>query len=97
MRARSVLERVLNELKAGKADGVEGEVIGAARVGEGEGFGAQVREWQEIATALLKQYARRYYQYEKSAYEQDFLELRELAEDAPRATLTLATRRDSSA
>jgi hypothetical protein len=44
---------------------------------------AQVREWQEIATALLKKYALRYYQYEKSAYEQQFLELRELAEDDP--------------
>jgi hypothetical protein len=44
---------------------------------------ARVREWQEIATALLKKYALRYYQYEKSAYEQQFLELRELAEDDP--------------
>jgi hypothetical protein len=44
---------------------------------------SQVREWQEIATALLKQYVRRYYQYEKSAYEKDFMELRELAEDDP--------------
>jgi hypothetical protein len=43
----------------------------------------QVREWQEIATALLKKYADRYYKYEKSAYEQKFLELRELAEDDP--------------
>jgi hypothetical protein len=43
----------------------------------------QVREWQEIATALLKKYADRYYKYEKSAYEQKFLELRDLAEDDP--------------
>jgi hypothetical protein len=43
----------------------------------------QVREWQEIATALLKKYVDRYYKYEKSAYEQKFLELRELAEDDP--------------
>jgi CHASE3 domain sensor protein len=42
-----------------------------------------VREWQEIATALLKKYADRYYKYEKSAYEQKFLELRDLAEDDP--------------
>ena len=32
---------------------------------------------------MLKKYALRYYQYEKSAYEQQFLELRELAEDDP--------------
>jgi hypothetical protein len=43
----------------------------------------QVREWQEIATALLKKYADRYYKNAKSAYEQQFLELRELAEDDP--------------
>jgi hypothetical protein len=53
--------------------------------GEELGFRSfgQVREWQEIATALLKKYADRYYKYEKSAYEQKFLELRELAEDDP--------------
>jgi hypothetical protein len=43
----------------------------------------QVREWQEIATALLKKYADRYYKDKKSAYEQKFLELRELSEDDP--------------
>ena len=43
----------------------------------------QVREWQEIATALLKKYVDRYYKYDKSAYEQQFLELRELSEDDP--------------
>lgn len=43
----------------------------------------QVREWQDIATALLKKYADRFYKHEKSAYEQKFLELRELDEDDP--------------
>jgi len=43
----------------------------------------QVHEWQQIATALLKKYADRYYKDKKSAYEQKFLELRELAEDDP--------------
>jgi hypothetical protein len=43
----------------------------------------QVREWQEIATSLLKNYAKRYYLDKKSAYEQQFLELRELADDDP--------------
>jgi len=43
----------------------------------------QVRQWQEIAVALLKKYADRYYKYEKSAYEQKFLELKELDENDP--------------
>lgn len=43
----------------------------------------QVRQWQEIAVALLKKYADRYYKYEKSAYEQKFLELKQLDETDP--------------
>lgn len=43
----------------------------------------QVRQWQEIAVALLKKYADRFYKYEKSAYEQRFLELKELDENDP--------------
>lgn len=43
----------------------------------------QVKLWQEIAVALLKKYADRYYKFEKSAYEQKFLELKDLDENDP--------------
>jgi hypothetical protein len=43
----------------------------------------QVRAWQEIAIALLKKYAERYYVHKKSEWEKDKLEYRELAPDDP--------------
>src|SRR5437763_8303899 len=47
VRARVVVNRVLYELEAGQADGVEGEVIGSARVGESQGLRAEVCERRE--------------------------------------------------
>lgn len=38
----------------------------------------QVRQWQEIVTALLKGYLERYYNHQKQAYESSHLELRTL-------------------
>jgi len=43
----------------------------------------QIRTWQEIAVALLKKYAERYYTYNKSDWEKDKLEYRELTPDDP--------------
>src|SRR5438270_8360826 len=47
VRARVVVNRVLYELEAGQADGVEREVVGAARVRERQGLRAQVVERRE--------------------------------------------------
>src|SRR5215472_16854743 len=44
MRARSVIERILNELEAGNPDRVERLVIGAARVSHGNRADSQIRE-----------------------------------------------------
>lgn len=43
----------------------------------------KVRQWQEIASALLKKYCHRYYTRCKAAWEKDHLEYRELREDDP--------------
>ena len=43
----------------------------------------QARQWQEIATSLLKKYCDRYYKHHKAAYENDFLEYRELTPNDP--------------
>lgn len=43
----------------------------------------RVRRWQEIAVALLKKYIDRYYLYQKTHWEKDFLEYHELREDDP--------------
>src|SRR5450432_471559 len=42
MRARAVVERILDELKAGNADGVESFVVGSAGVAVGDGGNAEV-------------------------------------------------------
>src|SRR4051812_36751804 len=47
MRARVVIERVLDELESGQADLVEWEVIGAAGVGERDGLCAKIVERRE--------------------------------------------------
>ncbi len=41
----------------------------------------QVRQWQEIALALLKKYCDRYYKQKKAEFENDHLEYRELTPD----------------
>lgn len=43
----------------------------------------QIRHWQEIATALLKKYCDRYYHHQKAAYENNYLEYRELTPNDP--------------
>ncbi len=43
----------------------------------------QVQVWQEIAVALLKKYAERYFNYKKADWEKDKLEYRELTPDDP--------------
>lgn len=43
----------------------------------------RVRQWQEIALALLKKYADRYYKYKKQEWESDFYEYYELPADDP--------------
>jgi len=43
----------------------------------------RVRRWEEIAIALLKKYADRYYKYKKQEWESDFYEYHELREDDP--------------
>jgi len=43
----------------------------------------QVRQWQEIVLSLLKKYCDRYYKYQKAAFENDYLEYRELAPGDP--------------
>jgi len=43
----------------------------------------QVRGWQEIAVALLKKYAERYYNFKKAEWEKDKLEYQELTPDDP--------------
>lgn len=43
----------------------------------------QVKAWQDIAVALLKKYAERYYTYKKSEWEKDKLEYRELTPEDP--------------
>src|SRR5215469_10969195 len=47
MRTARVLHRVLNELESGKADRIEGNVIGAARIANGDGGSAQIPEWRQ--------------------------------------------------
>jgi hypothetical protein len=42
-----------------------------------------VRRWEEIAVALLKKYADRYYKHTKQEWESDFYEYHELQEDDP--------------
>lgn len=41
----------------------------------------QVRIWQEVMTALLKGYLERYYNYQKSSYESQHMELRTLTDE----------------
>ena len=43
----------------------------------------QVLRWQEIACALVKKYADRFYKFKKQEYESDHLEYRDLTEDDP--------------
>ena len=43
----------------------------------------RVHQWQEIAVSLLKKYCDRFYKYHKAAYENDYLEYRELAPGDP--------------
>lgn len=43
----------------------------------------RVRVWQDIAISLLKKYCDTYYKHKKAAYENDFLELKEIQEDDP--------------
>jgi len=43
----------------------------------------RVRRWEEIAVALLKKYADRYYKYKKQEWESDFYEYHQLREDDP--------------
>ena len=43
----------------------------------------QVRQWQEIALALLKKYCDRYYKFQKAAFENKHLEYHELTPDDP--------------
>ena len=43
---------------------------------------AQVRLWQEIATALLKKYVERFYIYHKAKWEADFIEMQTLVADS---------------
>jgi hypothetical protein len=43
----------------------------------------QIQTWQQVATALLKKFADRYYKYRKSEWESGYLEYRELREDDP--------------
>ena len=43
----------------------------------------RVRRWEEIAVALLKKYADRYYKHRKQEWESDFYEYHELREDDP--------------
>jgi len=43
----------------------------------------KVRRWEEIASALLRKYCDRYYNHEKSAWEAEHLEARELSPDDP--------------
>jgi len=43
----------------------------------------RVRLWQEIAVALLKKYAERYYTFRKREWEEPYLEYRDLEEDDP--------------
>jgi hypothetical protein len=43
----------------------------------------KVRQWQEIAVALLKKYCDRYYKFKKEEWERDHLEYRELTPDDP--------------
>lgn len=43
----------------------------------------RVRRWEEIAVALLKKYADRYYKHKKQEWESDFYEYHELREDDP--------------
>jgi len=43
----------------------------------------QVRRWEEIAAALLKKYADRFYKYYRDAWERQHLEYRELSLDDP--------------
>ena len=42
-----IVERILNELEAGKADGVEGDMIGAAHAAHGDGRDAEVLQWRD--------------------------------------------------
>lgn len=49
---------------------------------EGRSF-AQVRIWQEIATALMKKYCERFYKWQKAAFENDKMELKILTPDDP--------------
>jgi hypothetical protein len=42
---------------------------------------SQVRQWQEIASALLRKYCDRFYKIRKAEYEKDHLEYRTLRED----------------
>jgi len=39
----------------------------------------QVRQWQEIAVALLKKYCDRFYKHQKAAFENQFLEYKEIS------------------
>ena len=43
----------------------------------------RVRRWEEIAVALLKKYADRFYKHAKQEWESEFYEYHELAEDDP--------------
>ena len=43
----------------------------------------QVRRWEEIAAALLKKYADRFYKYRRDGWERQHLEYRELSPDDP--------------
>src|SRR5581483_5806035 len=44
MRARLILDRILNELESGNADSIEGKVIGAASIAHRERVHAQIFE-----------------------------------------------------
>jgi len=43
----------------------------------------RVKQWEEIAAALLKGYVKKFYQHEKAAWEAEHLEYQELREDDP--------------
>jgi hypothetical protein len=48
----------------------------------------RVRRWEEIAVALLKRYADRYYKHTKQEWESDFYEYHVLTEDDPNLQVT---------
>ncbi len=46
-------------------------------------LGQRMRTWQEIATALLKAYCKKYYETRRAEFESAFLQYQELTEDDP--------------